>query len=220
MKQQDKLKESLLRFLHDLFDLMVINWLFLLCSLPVLTVGPAACGLYTVTLKLARQEPVNPLKDFFRGFKENLKPGFLLGLLALVLAAAAAGDFWLTFHLLGWLKGLYTVVAILVAVLGLIVISYAFALQAMFDNPLKVQLLNAFKLAVVAPGKTVCLWLILLIPVAAALLLPPVVLQMLGFLYLVAGISGPVYWASHILRGIFDRVNGAPVVPAPPTSEE
>ena len=55
MKQQDKLKESLLRFLHDLFDLMVVNWLFLLCSLPVLTVGPAACGLYTVTLKLARQ---------------------------------------------------------------------------------------------------------------------------------------------------------------------
>lgn len=219
MERQNKLKDSLLAFFHNLFDLMVVNCLWLLCCLPVVTVGPATCGLYTVTLKLAREEPVNPVKDFFRSIKENVKAGFLLGVTAILLLTAAAGDVWLALQLIGWLRDLYLVVAVIVAVIFLILISYTFALQAMFDAPLKQQVLNAFKLAVIAPGKTVLLWLILLIPVIAALVLPPIALRMLGFLYLVAGISGPVYGTCHILRNIFDRVNDNVTETESPTSE-
>lgn len=219
MQQQNKLKDSTLRFFHDLFDLMVINCLWLLCSLPVVTAGPATCGLYAVTLKLAREEPVRPVKDFFRGFKENLRPGFLLGMTVTVLGAAVAGDVWLALRLSGSLRTLYLVVAMMVGVILLILMTYAFALQAMFENPLKTQIANAFKLAVIAPGKTVMMWLILLIPVIAGVALPPIALRMLGFLYLVAGISGPVYGASHILRNIFDRVNGNVPGTSSPTSE-
>ena len=220
MEQQNKLKDSLLAFFHNLFDLIVVNWLWLLCSLPVITVGPATCAMYTVTLKLARGEAVNPVKDFFRGFKNNFKSGLLLGLLLAALLAAVAGDAWYAYYQTGFLQNIYLVAAIMIGVIAMILLAYAFALQAMFDNTLKIQLLNAFKLAVVAPGKTILLWLILLIPVIAALILPPVALQMLGFLYLVAGISGPAYGASRVLRNIFDRVNGKPLQDEPPTSEE
>ncbi len=220
MKQQNKLKDSLLGFLQNLFDLTILNWLWLLCSLPVITVGPATCGLYAVTLKLARGEAVSPAKDFLRGFRENLKSGFLLGLMAMLLLVAAAGDAWLALQLRGAFHSLYLVVAMIVAVIFLILTAYGFALQAMFDSPLKTQVANAFKLAVVAPGKTVALWLILLIPVLAALVLPPVAVGMLGFLYIFVGISGPVFAASHILRNIFDRVNGSPIVAEMPASEE
>ena len=220
MEQQNVLKDSMLRFFHDLFDLMLVNWLWMMCCLPVVTVGPATCGMYAVTLKLARRESVNPVKEFFRGFKTNFKSGLILGLAAAVLLIAAAGDVWLLLQLEGWMQGLYIAVAALVGMMFLTLAAYAFALLVMFENPLKKHLFNALKLAVAFPGKTVGLWLILLIPVLTALLLPPVALKMLGFLYLVAGISGPVYAASHILRNIFDRVNGGTVTDAPPTAEE
>jgi len=220
MEKQNKLKDSLLRFLRDLFDLTILNWLWLLCCLPVFTLGPATCGLYTVTLKMAREEPVSPVKDFFRGFRENFKPGLLLGLAVVLLAVVSAGDVWFALNISGGLHTLYLVIAMLMGVICLILLSFSFALQAMFDNPLKTQLVNAFKLAVVAPGKTVLLWLILLLPVLAALLLPVVIVQALGFLYVVLGISGPVYGASFLLRTIFDKVNGSPVVAQPPTTEE
>lgn len=220
MEKQNKLKDSLLRFLRDLFDLTILNWLWLLCCLPVFTLGPATCGLYTVTLKMAREEPVSPVKDFFRGFRENFKPGLLLGLAVVLLAVVSAGDVWFALNISGGLHTLYLVIAMLIGVICLTLLSFSFALQAMFDNPLKTQLVNAFKLAVVAPGKTVLLWLILLLPVLAALLLPVVVVQALGFLYVVLGISGPVYGASFLLRTIFDKVNGSPVVAQPPTTEE
>lgn len=220
MEKQNKLKDSLLRFLRDLFDLTILNWLWLICCLPVFTLGPATCGLYTVTLKMAREEPVSPVKDFFRGFRENFKPGLLLGLAVVLLAVVSAGDVWFALNISGGLHTLYLVIAMLMGVICLILLSFSFALQAMFDNPLKTQLVNAFKLAVVAPGKTVLLWLILLLPVLAALLLPVVIVQALGFLYVVLGISGPVYGASFLLRTIFDKVNGSPVVAQPPTTEE
>lgn len=219
MKQQNKLKDSFLTFFHNLFDLIVVNWLFFLCSLPVLTLGIAACGAYRVTLKLARGEAVSPVKDFFRGCRENLLPGFLLGLGSLVLLTVVAGDAWFALTQTGALRTLYLIVAAMIAVIFLIFISYTFALQAMFTNPVKTQILNAFKLAVIAPGKTMLIWLILLIPVLFVLVLPPVALQMLGFWYLVAGFSAPMYGASFILRDIFDRVNGKSVVQTPPLSE-
>ena len=219
MEKENKLKDSTLQFFHDLFDLMVVNILWLLCSLPVITAGPATCGLYHVTLRLARQETVNPVKDFFRGFKINFKQGLLLGLVTLGIAVSVGGDVWFSLQQKDWLGSLYLVLAVLMASVGMIFISYTFALQTMFDVPLKTQILNSFKLAVIAPGKTVMLWLILLLPVVFFLILPPIALKMLGFLYLVAGVSGPVYGASRILRNIFDHANGAPVVEQPTIEE-
>ena len=82
----------------------------------------------------------------------------------------------------------------------------------MFANPLKVQLKNAFSLSIVAPGKTLQMWLLAVFPLAA-LLLPKTVLATLGFLYLIMGASGPAYMISRILRDLFDKVNGGPVIP-------
>lgn len=220
MEQQNKLKESTLRFFHDLFDLLVVNCLWLLCCLPVVTIGPAACGMYTVTLKLAREEPVNPLKDFIRGMKRNFKAGVLLELIVALLMILVAGDLWLAVRQSGGIQILYLALALFTGMLCLTVISYGFALQAMFEAPLKTQLINALKLAVIAPGKTILLWLILTVPVTAALTIQPEILALLGFLYLICGFSGPAYGASCILRNIFDRVNGTPNEDVPPTTEK
>lgn len=206
MDRNNVLKESLGTFLHHLWDLMILNWLWLLCSLPIATIGPATCGLYSVTLKLARREPVYPVKDFFRGFRDNLREGLILGLLVLALLAVAAGDAYFALTQTGTLRSMYLVIAIVMASLLLTLAAYGFALQAMFDNPLKLQLQNVVKLAFVAPGKTMQMWLILLIPVIVFLMLPPVALGMLGFVYILLGVSGPVYACSHILRGLFDTI--------------
>lgn len=212
MEKHSVLKDSLGRFLRDLFDLMILNWLWLLCSLPVITVGPATCGLYTATLKMARDESVQPVKDFFRGFRGNFKTGTVLGLAAIILLAVAAGDAVFALTQTGFGRTLYLVIAVVIAAVLMTLLSDSFALLAMFDSPLKVQLQNTVKLAFVTPGRTIGLWIILLLPVILLLILPPVVLGMLGFVYVLLGISGPVYIASRILRNIFDYVNGGPVV--------
>ncbi len=213
MEKTHPLKESLGNFLRNLWDLMILNWLWFLCSLPLLTLGPSTCAMLSVTLKLARGEPVYAVKDFFRSFRDNFKPAFLLGLLCTALLVVAAGDIWFALQQTGLFQSLYLVIGILVAGVLLTVFSYVFALQAMFENPLKTQLLNAFKLAFLAPGKTVTLWLIWMFPVLVLLVLPLNVVWPLGFLYVLVGASAPALLNSRILRDIFDRVNGSPVIP-------
>jgi len=218
MDRRQNLKASFWGGLRTLGDLMILNWLWFFTSLPIITVGPASCAMYAVTLKLARGEHAAPVRDYFRAFRDNFKKGVVLGLIAIAFVLVALVDFLFAMEQTGLFNKLYIALAILIGSLGLTFIAYAFPLQAMFENSLKQQIKNAFILGISSPGKTIMMWLILVFPVAA-LLLPQVVIAMLGFLYLIFGFSGPAYLNSRILRGIFDKINGEPVKPAPPEEE-
>lgn len=218
MDRRDKLKSSFWGGLRTLGDLMLLNWLWFFTALPIITIGPASCAMYSVTLKLVRGEHAATVVDYFKAFRDNFKKGLVLGLIAIAFVLVAVVDYRFAVEQTGLFHKVYLALAILIGSLGLTFIAYVFPLQAMFENPLKVHIKNAFALSVSAPGKTVMMWLVLIFPVAA-LLLPTVVLSMLGFLYLVFGFSGPAYLNSRILRDIFDKVNGEPVKPAPPEEE-
>lgn len=219
MDRRDKLKSSFWGGLRTIGDLMILNWLWFFTSLPIITIGPASCAMYAVTLKLARGEHAATVRDYFRAFRDNFKKGLVLGLIAIAFAVVAYVDFRFALEQTGLFNKLYIALAILIGSLGLTFIAYVFPLQAMFENSLKQQIKNAFALSISAPGKTLMMWLILVFPVAA-LLLPKVVLAMLGFLYLIFGFSGPAYLNSRILRDVFDKVNGSPVRPLPEDENE
>ena len=51
---RDKLKASFGRFMRAMADLLILNVLTLFCSLPIITIGPVLCALFSVTLKIAR----------------------------------------------------------------------------------------------------------------------------------------------------------------------
>lgn len=77
-------------FLQKIGILIVLSVLFLLCSLPLVTMGAAASALYYAVAKSVRRERGYPTKEFFRAFKRNLKNGTILtvifgGLAALIL---------------------------------------------------------------------------------------------------------------------------------------
>ena len=219
MDRRKDLKASFWGGLRSMGDMMLLNWLWFFTALPLVTLGPASCALYSVTLKLVRGEHAHTVKDFFRAFRDNFRPGLVLGLMAIVLAVLAGGDFFFALGQQGPLQTVYLVLAVIILAVLLTIGSYGFALQAMFENPLKLQLKNTFALAFLAPGKTVMMWLIAIFPWAALIVLPKVVIAMLGFLYLIFGFSGPVWLNCRILRDVFDKVNGSPVKPEPEAEE-
>lgn len=202
---RDKLKSSFIGFMYAMADLLILNLLWLLCSLPVLTVGPATCALFTVLLKIARDEPTHTAKDFFAAFKSNFKPALLLGLLALFAAAVIYADGIYAFSLEGTPKFVFCIVTGIVVAIWLTYLCYVFALQARFENTLKAHIRNTFLLAFCAPAKTVAMWIILALPVLLIVLLPPYIVAYAGFLFILFGVSLPAYCNSRILNKIFDR---------------
>ncbi|MDE6641954.1 MAG: YesL family protein [Acetatifactor sp.] len=65
-------------------EIILLNMAFLLCCVPVVTLGPALASLYYATMKSIRRERGYPVREFFSSVKRTLKKGILLTLLAAV----------------------------------------------------------------------------------------------------------------------------------------
>lgn len=65
-------------------EIILLNMVFLVCCLPVVTLGPALASLYYATMKSIRRERGYPVREFFRSFRRTLKRGILITLLAAV----------------------------------------------------------------------------------------------------------------------------------------
>ena len=77
-----------------LIDMVWAGFLWLLCSLPLLTVGASSTALYYVTVKCVRAERGNLTKSFFRCFRDNFRQGTALWLLMLLYVLAGVGDIY------------------------------------------------------------------------------------------------------------------------------
>lgn len=75
-------------------DMMLLNVLFIITSLPVITIGASATALYSVTLKLSREEDVYPLRAYLGSFKKNFRKATVIWMIlfavGLLLAAETA----------------------------------------------------------------------------------------------------------------------------------
>ena len=66
------------RIMGKLWMMIGASLMFVLFSLPVITIGPALAAVFYVMLKsLHTNDYVNPIKAFWEGFKSNLKQGIL-----------------------------------------------------------------------------------------------------------------------------------------------
>ncbi len=80
------------RALNTLTDILTLSVLWLLCSIPVLTLGAATTALYDSVVRCIRYKQSGHYERFFRTFKNELVPGLLLTLLW---GAVAALGLWM-----------------------------------------------------------------------------------------------------------------------------
>ena len=208
MSEKNKLASSLGLFLRRMFDLMVLNILWLLCCLPVFTFGPASSALARVMITLVRGGSEAVAKNYFIAFRRDFGRAVVLGLIGLAGLAIAVSDILFAVSLSGGMKILFLIVAVLVSSLVFSYLAYIFALHAFFENSIAGQIRNALSLAAASPMETLAIWLCFAVPVAAILLLPRIVLVYIGFLYILFGVSCPAYFAAKHQAKVIARFDG------------
>ena len=73
-------------------DAAVLGMLWLICSLPVLTLGASSAAFYYAFQKSVRHGSGYPTREFFHGFKANFKQATILWLVLIVLAVVLCLD--------------------------------------------------------------------------------------------------------------------------------
>ena len=136
----------LARIVRYIWNLFVLNICFILCCLPVITIGAAISAMYAVFLNDFRESGV--LRKFFGAFAENFKQATVIWLIFMALAAVLAANWYylLTYSFGG--NGLLLAVAAVVSGLYLSVVSFAFALQAKYENSPLQTMKNALILSI------------------------------------------------------------------------
>lgn len=122
-----------------------LNILWLLCCLPVFTVGASTTALFYVTLKMAKDEEGNITKEFFHSFKENFKQATKIWLILLAAGIVMAIDGYVFYHMRFdntiWTIGAAIFLVALAAYA--IVLMYIFPLLARFDNTIAAMFKNS-----------------------------------------------------------------------------
>lgn len=136
------------RAMSTLADLVWLNILFVLCSIPLITVGASLSAMYSVTLKICANEEESITKDFFKSFRENFKQATVLWLIMLGVGIFLIVDFLIVPFLGGVIYEIVFWFLCVIGILYIMVFSFLFPLQSKFANTTKRMFLNAILMSI------------------------------------------------------------------------
>ena len=186
-------------------DLLFLNFLWLLTSLPVVTIGASNAALYRVVMDMHQQKGGGLLKRYFRAWKENWKQATVIWLPT----AAVIALFFFVFHSFETLNGMLGVpvklILCFIMLLTVFINGYAYAYLGFFEDTVAVVLKNSLGAAIQKLPVTALIVFINLVPVI--LLVYSVELFMILLIFwLLIGIALSAYLNAKMILGVFEQV--------------
>ena len=190
-------------------DFILLNLLFIVLCIPVVTIGPAIAALIHTTLKLSEDENRTLVKPFWNEFKRDITKKMLLWIVYLVLITAVvyiAQFYWNfantnadLFKIIGFmlfmLSAFILVVTIVASIIGL-------AMTTQYFSPIKRLVKNSYLLIIVMPVQSLIMAAVI---IAVTLFAIYHTVPVLSF-FLVIGFAAIAYSFAPLIREFFTKV--------------
>lgn len=191
--------------MSKLFDLMVLNFIFIIMCIPIVTIGANLTAMSYVTLRMSRNEDSYVWKSYWKSFRENFKQSTIIWLLMFALGLFLVSDIYLTIKVMtGWLTNIKYFFFFL-ALVYIFVFLYVFPVQSRFYNKIKYTLRNSFLFAIRHLPYTLLMVLVVVGPTFVALMAGGAVFNYFILVVILAGFSGTSYINSIFLNKIFKK---------------
>ncbi len=193
------------RFIGKFGDLILLNILWLVFSIPIFTIGASTTAVYYVTLKLARDDDGYTIRSFFKSFKENFKQATVIWLVLLAIGAILGVDLYFFARLFtgsGTIKTVMLTVFLALAIVYAAVFMYIFPLQSRFFNSVKKTFFNAFFMSLRHLFRTIGMIVInvSLVAMGFVFVIPPVLM-----IFMLFGFPILAFINSYILSPVFEQ---------------
>lgn len=142
-----RLDSPLILFFEKMGKLLLLNLLWLLCSLPIVTIGASTVAMYYVLFKIIRNEDAGIIASFFHSFKDNFRQCIPITLIFLFFGFLIHVEFVCCLTMSGTQKTLFLIIFLVFFIVYASVYSYVFPLQSHFSNSIKQTHKNALILS-------------------------------------------------------------------------
>lgn len=151
---------GLYKFITRFWDMVKLNFFWLLCSLPIVTIGVSTVAAYSVALKMLEDKEGYVVRNFFKAFKENFRQGMAIGPITILFAVVLYIDFSFAKQHVG-----FAVLGVFSAFMFTIALIYAYPLLARYENKLFQTIKNSMRIALRYFGRTLFLAVLLAVEV-------------------------------------------------------
>ena len=95
------LDAGIMKFLSKVSDICIISILWLICCLPIVTIGASTTAAYYTMVKVVKREIGTLHKEFFRSFRMNFKDSIVINLIYLFLMIILAFNIYMMYQQIG-----------------------------------------------------------------------------------------------------------------------
>lgn len=192
------------RIMTRISELVLLNFVFILTSLPLVTIGASISAMYSICLKMARNEEGHIIKGYFKGFVENFKQASIFWLFFLM----AYSSLYII-YLAAYVNGLTMakIYLVLCSILGFqcfLFFFIAFPLLVTFQNNIKGIISNALSLEISNFPKVFTASLIIIVPVFISFGINTRIMEYALLFWILIGFSVVIFFTSFYLNKIFE----------------
>ena len=165
---------GLMQTLSKLTDCICLGLLWVVCCIPIITVGASSTALYYAYNKAIRQKRSYAMKEFFHGFKISFKQSTKVWLIALVLYVVTGLDLMILYGMADEFS-FFKVILVFILVLFILLtmwVTYVFPYMARFENHTKAVIKNCGIIMVANLPWSVLLLVLFVVSVGLFLLIP------------------------------------------------
>lgn len=194
-------------FLSRVADLVILNILWLVCCIPVVTIGASTTAMYHVIRHWQKDSVSSIMRDFFQSFKEDFKQATPVYLILLIPTVAVVINAMLIFNQdnSAAVPFYLLVVWFISALILLFISSFVYPVMAFFADTFFKTLRNAMVLALAYLPRTILISVLNLLPVILLFVTPSFFLQSSIFWLLIGG-ALVAYLNMSILKPVFKKL--------------
>lgn len=192
--------------LGKITNIVILNLLFIISCLPVITIGASTTALYYVAMQMVKEEETYIVKEFIKRFKENFKISTLVWCIMLIVGSVLAVDLYASTLISNKLISNISKLAFtMISIIYIFALTYVFPILSKFENTIKNTIINSILISIQSLPYTVIMVILNLSPLLLINLFSSYWGQII-FFYTVIGFGIIIYMNSIFFEKIFNKL--------------
>ena len=191
--------------LEKISNIVILNFLYILFSIPIITIGASTTATYFVAMKIVQNEEGYIFRTFIKSFKENFKISTIVWIMIMLVGGVLILDFHISNAISNSsISNIFKLILTMVSIIIIFNITYVFPIICKFDNSIKNTIINAILISIQNLPYTIIMSLLNLIPIISILFFSNY-LGYIAFFYIIIGYAVVSCINSFFLNNILNK---------------